>query len=290
MLVITPNCARGKPLSLFAKDSQLVKQWRPLAAAALLLPLAATPVLSQTAVPDGGDRYIAAVSIPAELETAVDEMLEAANNRDLDAVLSLYDEDFEHGDGLNLEEVSAAISNFWGAHPELDYQSTIESWEQVTDGYEATIVTDVTGIQESERGDFDLVASSTVLNRFEINEEGELLLVGQEVLKESSQLVSGENPPEVTVTMPTKVSVGSEFDVEAIVEEPWGTRCYWGQRSKNQLMPSLIQTALPSPYSPCKPGDCSGGLMPPIAPERSGFPSCWLAMAVFSLKVAVSTS
>ena len=264
-------------MSWFANNSQLTKQLSPLAAAALLLPLAATPVLAQTAVPDGGDRYVAAVSIPAELQTAVDEMLEAANNRDLDEVLSLYDEDFEHGDGLNLEEVSAAISNFWEAHPELDYQSSIENWEKVADGYEATIVTDVTGIQASERGDFDLVASSTVLNRFAMNEEGELLLVGQEVLKESSQLVSGENPPEVTVTMPTKVSVGSEFDVEAIVEEPLGDTLLLGAAIEE---PINAEAYSDSPALPLQPLQAGGLFRRADAPDRPG--AEWVSVMLVS--------
>ena len=277
MLDNTPDTARGKPLNWFVTDSQLAKHLRPLAAAAVLIPLAATPALSQTAAPDWADRHIAAGAIPMELQTAVDEMLEAANNRDLDQVLSQYDADFEHGDGLNLDEISAAISNFWEVHPDLDYRASIQSWAEVADGYEATIVTDVTGIQTSERGDFDLVATSTVLNTFEINDEGDLLLVGQEVLEESSQLVSGEDPPEVTVNMPTKVSVGSEFDVEAIVEEPLGETLLLGAAIEEPINP---ESYLESPPLPLQPLQAGGLFRRADAPDRPG--AEWISVMLVS--------
>ena len=270
-------------MNWFELGTQLAKRWKPLAAATVaLVPLTATPALSQTLAPDWANRMLAQVhlaqaSTPAELQSALDDMLAAANERDLEAVMAFYGEEFEHGDGLTLDEVSASIAKFWETHSELDYQATIENWEETATGFSATIVTDVTGTQASERGDFKLEGTNTVLNQYELDSSGNLLLVSQEVLEESTRLQSGDAPPVVTVNIPTTVSVGAEFDVEAIVNEPLGESLLLGAALEE---PIGSETYLDSSMVPLQPLQAGGIFRRADAPARPG--SEWISVMLVS--------
>ena len=270
-------------MNWFKFGTQFAKRWKPLVATTVaLVPLTATPVFSETIAPDWANRILAQVhlaqaSAPAELQSALDEMLAAANDRDLEAVMLLFDEGFEHGDGITRDEVSASIAKFWEHHPELDYPATIESWEETAEGFTATIVTDVTGTQASQRGDFVLEASKTVLNRYELGNNGNLLLVGQEVLEETSRLQSGDAPPAVTVNIPSSVSVGSEFDVEAIVDEPLGESLLLGAALQE---PINAEADLGNPLVPLQPLQAGGIFRRADAPARPG--SEWISVMLVS--------
>ncbi|MEM9567764.1 MAG: hypothetical protein AAF974_05600 [Cyanobacteria bacterium P01_E01_bin.34] len=269
-------------MNWFEFGTQLARRWKPLAAATVaLVPLTATPVMAQAIAPDWANRILAQVHLaqaspPTELQSALDDMLTAANEQDLDAIMALYGEKFEHGDGLTLDEVSASITKFWDTHSELDYQATIESWEETATGFSATILTDVTGTQASERGDFALEASSTVLNQY-ADDNGDLILVSQAVLKESSRLQSGDEPPIVTVNIPSSVSVGAEFDVEAIVGEPLGESLLLGAALEE---PINSETYLDSSLVPLQPLQAGGIFRRADAPDRPG--AEWISVMLVS--------
>lgn len=274
---------RGEPLNWFELGTQLARRWKPLAAATVaLVPLTATPVMAQAIAPDWANRVLAQVhlaqaTVPTDLQAAIDDMLAAASERDLDAVMALYGDGFEHGDGLTLDEVSASIAKFWDTHSELDYQATIESWEETATGFSATIVTDVTGTQASERGDFALEASNTVLNQYESDSNGDLVLVSQDVLEESTRLQSGDVPPVVTVNIPTTVSVGAEFDVEAIVDKPLGESLLLGAALEE---PINSETYLDSSLVPLQPLQAGGIFRRADAPDRPG--AEWISVMLVS--------
>ncbi|MGK7912649.1 MAG: hypothetical protein AB4050_14410 [Synechococcus sp.] len=271
-------------MNWFELGTQLAQGWKPLAAAtAALVPLTATPVFAQTIASDRGDNrilaqvHLAQATTPAELQSTLDDMLAAANERDLDAVMALYGEGFEHGDGLTLDEVSSSITKFWDTHSELNYQATIDNWEETATGFSATITTDVTGTQASERGDFALEASNTVLNQYESDSNGNLLLASQEVLEESTRLQSGDAPPAVTVNIPTTVSVGAEFDVEAIMEEPLGESLLRGAALEE---PIKSETYLDSSLVPLQPLQAGGIFRRADAPSRPG--AEWISVMLVS--------
>ncbi|WP_156820282.1 hypothetical protein [Synechococcus sp. PCC 7336] len=243
---------------------------------ACLLPLVSSPALAESVPPVSLEAAVEAASdVPAELQQALDTLLEAANNRDLERVMSLYSPNFTHGDGLTLEAIETVLTNFWDTHPGLTYAATISDWKAVDDGIEATIVTVLRGTQASERGDFHLQGSNTVRNFFQPDPDqpDRLLLVKQDVLAESTTLTAGDAPPHATLNIPAKVSVGSVFDVEAIIEEPLGDSLMLGAALEEPITP---ETYLDSPPLPLQPLQAGGIFRRADAPIRPG--SKWISV------------
>lgn len=265
--------SRGEPLQSSTPATSFSHSLRALAIAtglACLLPLGPAPALAESIPPVSLEVAVEAASdVPTELQQALDTLLEAANNRDLDRVMSLYSRDFTHGDGLTLEAIEAALANFWETHPDLTYEATISEWSAVEEGIEATIVTVLRGTQASERGDFRLEGSNTVRNLFQpdANHSDRLLLVKQDILAESTTLTSGDAPPNATVNIPTKVSVGSVFDVEAIIDEPLGESLLLGAAIEELITPETYLDSPPLPLQPLQAGGIFRRADAPIRPS-----------------------
>ncbi len=165
---------------------------------------------------------------PAPLQEVLEDQLEAANQRDLDALMATYSPEFNHQDGLDWEETQEAIAHLWQEYSDLSYQAEITSWEFRGAEVLAVINTQVEGQQSSVRGDFAMTTTTEVLNRYrserypELDQTdlGQLQLVSQEVLRETTTLQSGSAPPTVTLKLPEVVKTGSIYGLEAIVAEP----------------------------------------------------------------------
>ena len=262
------------------------RRWRAIAVAGLasLLPLISMPVLAQTtellvAESAGLETAEAAEAVPAALQGALDLALDAANDRDLEALLDLYAPDFEHQDKLSLEDVEAAIVYLWERHPELNYAATIVDWTATEDGYEAEIVTDIEGTQDAFARTFALRGTNTVRNVYVTDpDDSDLLLLSkQTVLAETSTLTSGDAPPDVTISIPAIVSVGSVFDVEAVVNEPLGDRLLLGTALEE---PISAESYLDSPPLPLQPLQAGGIFRRADAPIRPG--SEWISVMLVS--------
>ncbi len=159
---------------------------------------------------------------PASLVEWLQKQIDAANRRDLPGVMAGYSPDFRHRDGLDRQGVEEAIRQLWEAHPQLTYSAQIVSWRQVGPEIVAEIASQVQGSQASARGEFQVKAAALVRNRYrpDVANPGQLLLVDQEVLRESSTLISGSAPPTVTFKLPEAVKPGSTYSLQAIVAEP----------------------------------------------------------------------
>ena len=236
-----------------------------------MLPIAAVPAFAQTSE----TAIEEATDIPPELQRTLELTLDAANDRDLEAVMDLYAPEFEHGDDLSLEDVEAAISSLWERHSELTYSSTVVDWTDTDEGFEAEIVTEIEGKQDAFLGAFELEGSNTVRNLYIPNPDDPetLLLIGQTVLEETSTLTSGDAPPDVTISIPSTVSVGSVFDVEAIVHEPLGDRLLLGTALEE---PISAESYLDSPPLPLQPLQAGGIFRRADAPIRPG--SEWISV------------
>ncbi|MEM9154434.1 MAG: hypothetical protein AAFY57_11210 [Cyanobacteria bacterium J06642_2] len=160
---------------------------------------------------------------PEVLQAAVAEAISRANERDLDGVMELYSPNFEHADGLDVEQTREAIARLWDKHDELTYDATIAEWERQGEALEATVVTELQGLQDSPRGDLQLTGTATVRNRYLRDaESGQLKLLDQTVLQESTTLTSGDRPPQFELNVPEAVAMGAEYDLEAVVTQPLG--------------------------------------------------------------------
>lgn len=165
---------------------------------------------------------------PGPLQEIVEAQVSAANQRELEALMTTYHPEFQHEDGLDQEQTEEAIAELWQEYSELNYTAEITSWEFRGAEVFAVISTEVKGQQSSVRGDFSMMTSTEVLNRYrsdqypELNttDLGSLQLVSQEVLRETTILQSGSAPPTVTMKLPEVVEAGSTYGLEAIVAEP----------------------------------------------------------------------
>ncbi len=181
---------------------------------------------TETADPSGtvleGGLEITTAPLPDELQTLIETQIEAANAQDLNTLMATYSDSFEHQDGLDREEVAETLTQQWEFYEDLSYEATIKSWDSVGPDLEAVIVTDIEGIQSSPRGNFKMMGTQVVRNRYRVTDRnsGELQLISQEVLEESAALTSGSEPPTVQMILPRTVSPGSSYRLEAIVEEP----------------------------------------------------------------------
>lgn len=156
----------------------------------------------------------------ADLQDWLQRQLNAANEQGLEAFFETYSPDFNHQDGLNLEQTRTALSDLWESYDPLTYGGRLQTWERRGSDLVATFEIDLAGEQLSDRGSLDLVGSQVVQNRFRVTEDGSLLLINQEVISEAMTLTSGDNPPTVTLRLPDQIKPGSAYRLEAIVQEP----------------------------------------------------------------------
>ncbi|MEM6423632.1 MAG: nuclear transport factor 2 family protein [Cyanobacteria bacterium P01_H01_bin.119] len=183
---------------------------------ALLLSLAlgwATPQMAKADSPE---------TAPSELTTALSAITDAAEAEDLDGVMAYYSPSFVHADGFDQASYAEALEQFWSAYDGLSYRVEIQSWERDGSAIVAETITYVSGQQISG----NIAALESVVRSRQRFENGQIVF--QEVLAERNQLTAGITPPNVTIQLPEEVSLGDEFNFDAIVEEPLGNRLLIG--------------------------------------------------------------
>ena len=163
------------------------------------------------------DRAIAATpeTAPAPLKQALTQIDAAANRKNLQAVLQFYSPNFVHSDGLNRRLLEQALTQLWRQYPNLIYRTELKSWQPDGRGIRAETVTYISGTQTVNGQSLKL--DSTLQSRQQF--EGQTI-VQQDVLAETSKVMSGENPPNVRVSLPAQVRVGEPFSFDAIVQDP----------------------------------------------------------------------
>lgn len=188
----------------------------------LLSPGLWTPL---TAMPTPPTQTLAAEakSAPAELTTVLAQMDDAANQRNLKALMRFYSRDFSHSDGLDRTALQQVIKTFWQQTQTPRYTTELLSWKAEANGYRVETKTTITGTQSV--GDRPMQLTATLHSRQRWQNQQ---ITRQEILAEQSQLISGTEPPKVMVKMPETVGVGETYDFEVIVEEPLEGRILLG--------------------------------------------------------------
>lgn len=169
-------------------------------------------------------------SAPNELKQLIVEIDRAANARNTDTLLKLYSPDFTNTDGLDNEKVSAALKNLWKEYPNLRYTTKILSWEKKNDQIIAETETKMEGTSKQKGRTFQM--NSTIKSRQVFKDN---YLLSQEILAESTQIKSGNKPPEVEVNLPQTVKVGQEFDFDVIIKEPLSNEISVGYAVKEKI-------------------------------------------------------
>lgn len=182
---------------------------------------------------------------PPELLAVLSNIDAAASQGDLATVMSFYDPAFTNSDGLTYEQLQQALQNFWQRYPELTYSTELTSWKAEGDAIIAETTTTITGTQAGTENPVNLTSTITSRQRFQGTR-----IVEQEILSEQSQVTQGENPPAVEVNLPEQVSIGQEFEFDAIVQEPLGDRLLLGAatdelvQSSGYLSPAPVNLEL----------------------------------------------
>lgn len=180
----------------------------------------------------GTGRAIAETA-PPQLKDALAKIDAAANSKNVQGVLQFYSANFKHSDGLTRQTLEQALTQLWKQYPNLTYRTELKSWQPEGKGIQAETVTYITGTQTANGQTSKLDAALQSRQRFEDQK-----IVQQEVLGERSKITSGDNPPNITVSVPAQVGVGQEYTFDAIVQEPLSGDLLLGSVLEEPVKPS----------------------------------------------------
>ncbi|HZG40951.1 MAG TPA: hypothetical protein VEZ50_19925 [Nodosilinea sp.] len=167
---------------------------------------------------------VVAQAAPAEVQRVLSELEAAASDRNLDAVMAFYSESFSSDTGFDHAQLRQTLETLWQQYPDMTYAIELLRWQADGPGrYSLETRTTVTGTQT--RPDRTLTLSADVTSRQQL-EEGQI--TSQEILSETSRLVSGITPPTLQVQLPQSLSPGQTYSFDTIVVEPLEGRTLMG--------------------------------------------------------------
>lgn len=205
-----------------------------------------------------------AATAPEELTEAIAGIEEAANEKDIDAVLEYYSQDFESADGLTTATLTEALKQMWQDYSRLKYTTKIDSWSRSGDELVAETTTTVRGIQNTKGRQARL--KSTIKSRQYFQEQK---LVRQEILTEQSQLTSGDNPPKVAIAAPNTVKVGKKYNFDLIVDEPLGEQVLLGAVQEEKTADNLYLNSTSLELEPLPAGGIYKVATAPKVPQSN---------------------
>jgi hypothetical protein len=154
-------------------------------------------------------------SAPQELTAIVKGLETAANNKNIQDVMAYYSPKFMNNDGLSYDSVAKAIAKMWQNYDRLTYTTKIQSWSKEGDRLVAETVTEISGVQQDKGRTVNLNSQMRSRQNFQ---DGKL--ISQEILSEETKLTSGDNPPQVQVSVPETIGIGEKYNFDVIVTEP----------------------------------------------------------------------
>jgi hypothetical protein len=156
-------------------------------------------------------------SAPMALKSMLTKIDTAANQRKLPDLLRYYSPEFTTSDGLNRAAWQQSLGQFWQSYSNLNYATTLESWQGGNNNYTANTITKITGVQN---------INGRVLNLLSTIKSSQKIVGGQiiqqQVLQERTQVSSGAKPPTIELSLPDKLQTNAEYSLDAIVTEPLG--------------------------------------------------------------------
>jgi hypothetical protein len=212
-----------------------------------------------------------AATAPTDLTTTLASIETAANRQDLAQVMAAYSESFTSSTGFDYSTLQQTLSDLWQQYDNLTYDIELLSWESPGAGqYTVETATRINGTLPRPERTLSLTAE--IVSRQQIV-NGQL--TSQEVLSESSQLMSGDNPPTVTIQLPETVAPGETFAFDAIVVEPLAGRALMGVAVDEGVTAEDFLTARPVPLDVLSAGGLYKlGTAPDTADQR------WLSAVI----------
>lgn len=203
-------------------------------------------------------------SMPKELQDIISGIEAAANNRNLEELITYYDRDFSNTDGLSAETLAQAVSQMWEQYPQLDYSTEVQSWSETGSELVAETTTTITGVKNTQGRKINLQSQIKSRQYFQ---GGKLLR--QEILTEQSQLTSGDNPPQVEVVAPTVVRTGAKYNFDLIVNEPLGDRVLLGGLQEEKTGSNLYLNPTALDLEPLPAGGIYKVATAPLLPDSN---------------------
>jgi hypothetical protein len=154
---------------------------------------------------------------PSDLKTLLSKIDAAANGRKLPELAGYYSPNFTTSDGMTKATWQQSLGQFWQTYNNLNYTTTLQSWQGSGNTYTATTITKITGVQKLDGRTLNLLAT--------IHSQQKIVggqIVQQQVLRERTQVSSGTKPPTIELTLPDKLQTNAEYNLDAIVTEPLG--------------------------------------------------------------------
>jgi hypothetical protein len=157
------------------------------------------------------------LTAPTDLKTMLSKIDTAANQRKLPELSRYYSPNFTTSDGLNRAVWQQSLGQFWQNYNNLNYITTLDSWQGNSNSYTAMTTTKITGTQTVNGRVLSL--RSTIKSNQKIV-GGQIVL--QQILQERTQVSSGAKPPTIELNLPDKLQTNAEYALDAIVTEPLG--------------------------------------------------------------------
>lgn len=190
---------------------------------------------------------------PPGLVNAITALDNAANKRDLDAVMQFYQPEFKQTDGLTKDKLRQSLESLWQGFKQLQYRTELVSWENNGDLYTVKTITQIKGARGEGDSSFMLDAKLTSSQVYK-SEGGKWQISRQDILSEKSSLTSGDEPPNVELRLPQKIGVGRQYALDAIVTKPLGNSLLLGAAIEESVTPNDYFKSTTIDLEPLKSG------------------------------------
>ena len=167
---------------------------------------------------------------PSELKSFLTRLEDAANRHSPDEIMQFYSPDFTNSDNLDRSQLSEKLQTLWERYGNLNYFTQLESWRRQGESLVLETTTFITGIRTDNGREMRLKARLRS-RQFLQGEQ----IVRQEILSERTEIVMGDNPPDVEIRLPDRVAPGEQFNFDAIVKTPLGNDLLLGAAVEEEI-------------------------------------------------------
>lgn len=225
--------------------------------------------------------YAATSPPPAEITTLISKIDQAANSRQLSALLENFSASYTV-DGMNRSQWQQQVSSLWQRYSNLRYRTTIQNWKQDASGISIDITTQIDGASTDNgkgSGKQNKLVAKIQARQYIVNGK----VARQQILNEQVRSSSGLKPPTVDMIVPDKLRPSEEYNVDVIVQEPLNDDVMMGALSEQPVSTSSYGKATPYKLELLS----TGGLFKNAkAPSKAG--DYWLS-AVFVRPDGITT-
>lgn len=198
--------------------------WRVL----LVMGLSVGLSLGTGAIARAQDQYPR--NTPSELKAFLTRLENAANRHDPEAIAQFYSPDFTNSDNLDRSQLSEKLQALWEEYANLNYFTQLDSWQQQGESLILETTTFITGTRTDNEREMRLKAK--IQSRQFLQGEQ---IVRQDILSERTEVLMGDNPPDVTINLPDRVAPGEQFNFDAIVKTPLGSDLLLGAAIEEEV-------------------------------------------------------